>query len=115
MTLRMVLPRRALAPLRRRSISRYLQSNFSTIEKCPSPKCACASTPTGLDIDHSRDLNGTMAAYTQHIVVFTGQRDWTSRIEDDGAGTGWGELVRKLKEKLGRGGEFANVCYARRT
>ncbi|KAL9623312.1 MAG: hypothetical protein Q9160_002419 [Pyrenula sp. 1 TL-2023] len=49
-----------------------------------------------------------MAAYTQHVVVSTGQSDWTSRIEDDGAGSGWGQLVRKLKQKLGRGGEFAN-------
>ncbi|PYH49881.1 sucrase/ferredoxin-like domain-containing protein [Aspergillus saccharolyticus JOP 1030-1] len=49
-----------------------------------------------------------MAAYAQQLLVCTGQRDWTSRIEDDGQGESWGALVRGLKGLLGRGGQFAD-------
>ena len=42
-------------------------------------------------------------------MICTGKRDWTSRIEDDGEGTGWGKLGRKLRFMLTRGGEFADV------
>ncbi|KAJ5358494.1 uncharacterized protein N7496_010907 [Penicillium cataractarum] len=62
--------------------------------------------PEGLPIDHHHALNGTMAAYAQQLVVCTGQRDWTSRIEDDGKDQGWGNLVRGLKQLMGRGGPY---------
>lgn len=51
-----------------------------------------------------------MVAYAQQLVVCTGQRDWMSRIEDDGENTGWGNLVRGLKRLLGRGGPYLDVC-----
>ncbi|KAF7713455.1 Uncharacterized protein PECH_001229 [Penicillium ucsense] len=47
-----------------------------------------------------------MAAYAQQLIVCTGQRDWTSRIEDDGKEQGWGALVRGLKQMMGRGGPY---------
>ncbi|PYI03070.1 sucrose cleavage family protein [Aspergillus sclerotiicarbonarius CBS 121057] len=59
-------------------------------------------------IDYDQPLNGTMAAYAQQLLVCTGQRDWTSRIEEDGQGQNWGELVRGLKRQLGRGGKYAD-------
>ena len=65
--------------------------------------------PDGLPIDYNQPLNGTMAAYAQQILICTGQRDWTSRIEDDGKNHAWGHLVRGLKRLLGRGGRYADV------
>ncbi|RAH50941.1 sucrase/ferredoxin-like domain-containing protein, partial [Aspergillus brunneoviolaceus CBS 621.78] len=62
-------------------------------------------------IDHDQALNGTMAAYAEQLLVCTGQRDWTSRIEDDGEGHSWGDLVRGLKGLLGRGGRFADPYH----
>ncbi|PWY94022.1 sucrose cleavage family protein [Aspergillus sclerotioniger CBS 115572] len=59
-------------------------------------------------IDYDQPLNGTMAAYAQQLLVCTGQPDWTSRIEEDGQDTNWGELVRGLKRLLGRGGKYAD-------
>lgn len=81
-------------------------------KSCPEPSCDCPSTPTmpeGLAIDHEQALNGTMAAYAQQILVCTGQRDWTSRIENDGENETWGHLVRGLKRLLGRGGPYLDV------
>lgn len=82
---------------------------FPIAATCPSPMCACAETPVGLDIDRKRDLNGSMAPYKQQVVISTGKSDWTSRIEDDGQGTPWGDLARKLKAMLGRGGKYSDV------
>lgn len=65
--------------------------------------------PDGLPIDYNQPLNGTMAAYAQQMLICTGQRDWTSRIEDDGKHHAWGHLARGLKRLLGRGGRYADV------
>ncbi|KAL4926497.1 Sucrase/ferredoxin-like-domain-containing protein [Aspergillus undulatus] len=84
---------------------------FPVTKICPEPTCSCPPTPSmpeGLPLDYDHPLSGTMAAYAQQIVICTGQRDWTSRIEDDGKGQGWGELVRGLKGLLGRGGPYAD-------
>ncbi|OJJ43743.1 hypothetical protein ASPZODRAFT_102456 [Penicilliopsis zonata CBS 506.65] len=84
---------------------------FPVTKTCPEPSCTCPPTPAlpeGLPIDHDQPLNGTMAAYTQQILVCTGQKDWTSRIENDGENQGWGELVRGLKRLMGRGGKYAD-------
>lgn len=85
---------------------------FPVTKSCPEPSCDCPSTPTmpeGLAIDHEQALNGTMAAYAQQILVCTGQRDWMSRIENDGENETWGHLVRGLKRLLGRGGPYLDV------
>ncbi|EPS26125.1 hypothetical protein PDE_01061 [Penicillium oxalicum 114-2] len=82
---------------------------FPVTKTCPEPSCDCPPTPAlpeGLPIDHEQPLNGTMAAYAQQLIVCTGQRDWTSRIEDDGKDQGWGALVRGLKQLMGRGGPY---------
>lgn len=86
---------------------------FPVTKSCPESTCNCPATPempTGLPIDHEQALNGTMAAYAQQLLVCTGQRDWTSRIENDGENQGWGNLVRGLKGLLGRGGPYLDVC-----
>ncbi|KAF2878509.1 Sucrase/ferredoxin-like-domain-containing protein [Massariosphaeria phaeospora] len=70
---------------------------------CPPATCPCAATPPDLDIDRATPLLNTMAAYAEHIVVCTGQRDWTSRIEDDEGETG--AFVRGLKGVVGKGGK----------
>ncbi|OKO98507.1 Altered inheritance of mitochondria protein 32 [Penicillium subrubescens] len=62
--------------------------------------------PEGLPIDNEQVLNGTMVGYAQQLVVCTGKRDWTSRIENDGKDRGWGNLVRGLKKMMGRGGPY---------
>ena len=84
---------------------------FPVVSTCPSPTCACTATPAGLDIERKRDLNGSMAPYAQHVVISTGKSDWTSRIEDDGQGTSWGDLGRQLKAMLGRGGKYSDVRW----
>lgn len=86
---------------------------FPVTATCPEPSCACPPTPAmpdGLPIDYAQPLNGTMAAYAQQLLLCTGQRDWTSRIENDGEDQAWGELARGLKRLMGRGGRFADVC-----
>ncbi|KAK2749426.1 Altered inheritance of mitochondria protein 32 [Myotisia sp. PD_48] len=64
--------------------------------------------PSGIEIDHSQPLNGSMASYAQQVLISTGQRDWLSRIEDDGMDKGWGTLARQLKKLLGRNGKFSD-------
>ncbi|KAJ5166467.1 uncharacterized protein N7482_005248 [Penicillium canariense] len=89
---------------------------FPVVKTCPEPSCNCPPTPAmpeGLPIDHKQPLNGTMAAYAQQLLVCTGQRDWTSRIEDDGANHGWGNLVRGVKQLMGRGGPYLDVRGSR--
>ncbi|KAK2784380.1 Altered inheritance of mitochondria protein 32 [Onygenales sp. PD_12] len=84
---------------------------FPVTSTCPEPSCSCAPTPAmpdGLEIDHAQNLNGTMAAYSQQVLISTGRGDWRSRIEEDGVGCGWGELARGLKGLVGRGGGFAD-------
>jgi hypothetical protein len=81
---------------------------------CPESTCKCAPTPTppmpdGLSIDTVHPLNGTMAAYTQQVLIATGRPDWASRIEEDGQGESWGALAKGLKGLLGRGGKYADV------
>lgn len=87
---------------------------FPVTKSCPE-SCSCPPTPAmpeGLPIDHDQPLNGTMAAYAQQLLICTGQRDWTSRIEDDGKEQGWGEITRGLKRLMGRGGRYADVsCF----
>ncbi|KAL2863004.1 sucrase/ferredoxin-like domain-containing protein [Aspergillus lucknowensis] len=84
---------------------------FPVTKTCPDARCSCPPTPSmpeGLSLENDHPLSGTMAAYGQQIVICTGQRDWTSRIEDDGKDKSWGELVRGLKGLLGRGGPYAD-------
>lgn len=64
--------------------------------------------PEGLEIDHSTPLNGTMAPYAEQVLICTGQRDWKSRIEDENDGD---NLAADLKELLGRGGIYSDVCF----
>ncbi|KAL4914255.1 Sucrase/ferredoxin-like-domain-containing protein [Aspergillus aurantiobrunneus] len=96
---------------RQRRIPLEIPPPFPVTKTCPEPRCSCPPTPSmpeGLPLDHDHPLSGTMAAYAQQIVICTGQSDWTSRIEDDGKGRSWGELVRGLKGLLGRGGPYAD-------
>ncbi|KAL3479460.1 Sucrase/ferredoxin-like-domain-containing protein [Aspergillus californicus] len=84
---------------------------FPVTKTCPETRCSCPPTPSmpkGSPLDYDHPLSGTIAAYAQQIVICTGQRDWTSRIEDDGKGKSWGELVRGLKRLMGRGGPYAD-------
>lgn len=99
--------------------SRTLSSQpppFPITQTCPEPTCNCAPTPPtpptpeGLPIEREHPLNATMAAYSQQVLISTGQSDWTSRIEQDGVNKSWGSLVRGLKGLLGRGGKYADVC-----
>ncbi|KAJ5701532.1 hypothetical protein N7488_009080 [Penicillium malachiteum] len=91
----------------RRRVLLDIPPPFPVTKTCPtSCNCPTPAMPEGLPIDHEQALNGTMAAYAQQLVVCTGQRDWTSRIENDGENQGWGNLVRGLKSLLGRGGPY---------
>jgi prenyl protein peptidase len=65
--------------------------------------------PAGLDIDRSAPLDGTMAAYSRHILVLTGQSDWKSKIEDERDTAVWGRLLAGLKKEFGRGGNYHDV------
>lgn len=63
--------------------------------------------PEGLEIDTEKPLNGTMAPYAEQILICTGRRDWKSRIEEENGGD---NLAADLKELLGRGGIYSDVC-----
>lgn len=65
--------------------------------------------PEGLEIDHEKSLNGTMAAYAEQVLICTGKDDWMSRIEDENAGD---NLAADIKELLGRGGVYRDVCIS---
>jgi hypothetical protein len=88
---------------------RHKPAPFPTIPSCPSPTCSCAETPAmpeGLGIDHSKPLNGTMAAYAEQVLICTGKEDWMSRIEEENSGD---NLAADLKELMGRGGVYSDV------
>jgi hypothetical protein len=64
--------------------------------------------PEGLEIDHSKPLNGTMAAYAEQVLICTGKPDWPSRIEEENSGD---NLAADIKELMGRGGMYSDVCF----
>lgn len=49
-----------------------------------------------------------MAAYTEQVLICTGKDDWVSRIEEENSGD---NLAADLKELMGRGGVFFDVCF----
>ena len=61
--------------------------------------------PEGLDIEREQNINGSMAAYAEQVLISTGRNDWTSRIEDEEEGV----LVRRLKSFLGPKGKYSDV------
>lgn len=106
------ISQRRLPSLNHPHLRHYTTPSFPTISKCPSPSCSCADTPElpeGLPIDHKSQLNGSMAPYAEQVIVCTGKDDWTSRIEDENSGD---NLANDVKELLGRGGVFADVCVS---
>jgi len=64
--------------------------------------------PKGLEIDHSKSLNGTMAAYAEQVLVCTGKDDWLSRIEEENSGD---NLAADIKELIGRGGVYSDPYH----
>lgn len=84
-------------------------SKIPVIPKCPAPTCECADMPPDLDIDRTKDLNGLIAAYSQHVIVSTGQADWKSKIEDEKDTAPWGTIVAQSKAMLGPKGRFHDV------
>ena len=62
--------------------------------------------PAGLDIEREQDLNGSMAAYAEQVLISTGRNNWKSRIEEEEEE---GVFVRRLKGFLTRGGKYSDV------
>ncbi|OAP57713.1 hypothetical protein AYL99_08451 [Fonsecaea erecta] len=93
---------------RHRNITTVRAPPFPVVETCPEPTCPCRSSPKlDLEIDRTKNLNGSMSPYAQHLLISTGQSDWTSRIEDEHQnGTAWGKVVGDVKALLGRHGQF---------
>ena len=83
-----------------------LSPTVPSIPECPPSGCSCADMPSGLDIDHEKHLSGTMPPYAQHVVIRTGNNDWSSKIEDEPGVN----FARILKTLVGRGGKFHDVC-----
>lgn len=83
--------------------------DLPTIPTCPSPTCECADMPPDLDIDMEKKLNGSIAAYSEHVIVSTGQADWKSRIEDEKDTAPWGEIVASTRTLLGPKGRLHDV------
>ncbi|KAF2168157.1 hypothetical protein M409DRAFT_65660 [Zasmidium cellare ATCC 36951] len=77
------------------------------IEKCPSPTCLCREPPSGLDIEREQNINGSMAAYAEQVLISTGRDDWKSRTEDEEDAV----LVNQLKKNLTRGGKFVDPYH----
>jgi hypothetical protein len=75
------------------------------IESCPVPTCQCRQMPEGLQIEQEQNINGSMPAYAQQVLVSTGRNNWASKIEDDEGNP----VARRLKSFLGRGGKYSNV------
>lgn len=75
------------------------------VEACPVPTCQCRETPAGLDIEREQNINGSMAAYAEQVLISTGRNDWTSRIENEDEAV----LVKQLKRFLGPGGKYSDV------
>lgn len=101
-----IVPRYATTSVTKRSLN---TPPFPTIPQCPSPACACASTPElppDLPIEYNKPLNGTMAAYAEQVLVCTGKDDWVSRIEEENSGD---NLAADIKELMGRGGIYSDV------
>ena len=61
--------------------------------------------PAGLDIEREQNLDGSMAAYAEQVLISTGRKDWKSRIGEEQDGV----LVRQLKGFLGRSGKYSDV------
>lgn len=102
-------PAPCIRSFRHLSTTRTLrQSTIPTTATCPSPSCACASTPPDLDIDRETPLLNTMAAYSEQVVLCTGQEDWHSNIEQENGPTG--AFVKGLKGVIGKGGKGFDVC-----
>jgi hypothetical protein len=83
---------------------------FPTTPTCPNPTCTCSEMPELpplMSIDYKTALNGTMAPYAEQVLICTGQEDWSSKIEEENSGD---NLAADLKELLGRGGAYADVC-----
>ncbi|KAI5357991.1 Putative thioredoxin-like ferredoxin, Thioredoxin-like superfamily [Septoria linicola] len=77
------------------------------IETCPSPTCQCRDSPPDLDIERETNLNGSMAAYAEQILLCSGKADWKSKIEDEeDAG-----LLRQLRKFLVRGGKYVDPYH----
>lgn len=64
--------------------------------------------PEGLEIDHSKPLNGTMAAYAEQVLICTGKNYWASRIEEENSGD---NLAADIKELMGRGGIYSDPFH----
>jgi len=64
--------------------------------------------PEGLEIDHNKPLNGTMAAYAEQVLICTGQSDWKSRIEEENDDD---NLAADIKELMGRGGVYSDPFH----
>lgn len=65
--------------------------------------------PPDLDIDVSKTLDGSIAAYSEHIIISTGQADWKSKIEDEKEMAPWGNVVSSMKTMLGPKGRYHDV------
>jgi len=63
--------------------------------------------PPGLEIDRKTPLRGTLGPFAQQVLICTGKGDWGSKIEEEDGGD---NLAADLRELLGRGGVFADVC-----
>ena len=101
-------PRSALAS-RIAAASARNATSFPVLPECPSPTCSCQPMPAGLDIDHSTTISNNIAPYNSHILISTGQSDWTSRIEDahkDSSTQPWGQFISQLKTAFGRKGQY---------
>lgn len=101
-----------LAPRHTRNVTPLFRSHIravSSVASCPSPSCACQDMPPDLDIERDKPLDGTMAAYHEHVMIPTGRVDWTSRIEEDPGLP----FIKQLKDALGQKGKYSNVCSCR--
>ena len=77
------------------------------IEGCPAPTCQCRETPEGLVIEREQNINGSMAAYAEQILISTGRSDWPSKIDEEEGPQG--AFVRQLRNFLLRGGKYVDV------
>ena len=61
--------------------------------------------PPDLDIEREQNINGSMAAYAEQVLISTGKADWMSKTEEDETSV----LLRQLRDLLVRDGKYSDV------
>src|ERR1700753_893063 len=92
--------KQGISRISRLSRYNYTSSSYPITPTCPLPTCECQQMPEGLDIDYKRTLNGTVAPYSDHLLIHTGTYDWPSNVDNDSRHPLAHEMRTALRKKI---------------